>query len=328
MFCAPLDPARLLEWEKRIRRADRRLTPAASVCERHFEDSCIERSFKIVINGVVNEIARELPRLKPDAVPTIFEDYPAHPVPKQNKRKAISYCEQEAAHDLNKQDGETKAAESCFTIDEESESRDNFCFSGESAGSAESEDEEYHSSREEEADTTCDNPNGNGCTRTSPNCRTGHAFDDIQVPATWTRVPCLSEGSLAYACCEMQESTFSHLFLERMVVFGAALPDQAPVTATVYLRGRESFKEILTTRCEAEEFIKDIDAVSLCEGCGVKPTSTKYTSYREMYFAEKCLIIAGSKGESCERCKHVQKLEQRKMCKVKNNKRSNRRPET
>ncbi|KAH8029550.1 hypothetical protein HPB51_001275 [Rhipicephalus microplus] len=57
-------------------RPDKKLTSSAVVCERHFEESDIERTFKIVVNGVVNEIPREAPLLKRDAVPTIFDDYP------------------------------------------------------------------------------------------------------------------------------------------------------------------------------------------------------------------------------------------------------------
>ncbi|KAL1460331.1 hypothetical protein MTO96_027554 [Rhipicephalus appendiculatus] len=67
----------------RIKRADRRLTPKAVACERHFESGYIERYFQITVNGVVNEIARDKARLKPDAVPTVCEDYPTHLVPKK-----------------------------------------------------------------------------------------------------------------------------------------------------------------------------------------------------------------------------------------------------
>lgn len=98
LFTAPTDPARLAEWESKIKRADRRLTPKAVVCERHFESGYIERYFQTTVNGVVNEIARDKPRLKPDAVPTVFEDYPTHLVPKKAvKRKVRNICDQEPA---------------------------------------------------------------------------------------------------------------------------------------------------------------------------------------------------------------------------------------
>ncbi|KAH9383158.1 hypothetical protein HPB48_023984 [Haemaphysalis longicornis] len=76
LFKAPTDPSRLSEWEKRIKRAVRKLTPNAVVCEKHSDDTCIERSFKITVNGVVNEIPRDKLRLKPD------RDYPMHLIPK------------------------------------------------------------------------------------------------------------------------------------------------------------------------------------------------------------------------------------------------------
>ncbi|KAH6946701.1 hypothetical protein HPB50_014615 [Hyalomma asiaticum] len=59
--------ARLAEWDRRIKRADRRLTPTAVVCEKHFDESFIERAFAITVNGVVNKIPHDKPRLKPDA---------------------------------------------------------------------------------------------------------------------------------------------------------------------------------------------------------------------------------------------------------------------
>ncbi|KAH9360199.1 hypothetical protein HPB48_012090 [Haemaphysalis longicornis] len=97
LFTAPADPARLAEWESRIKRAERRLTPNAVVCEKHFEKECTERSFQITMNGVVNELAREKPRLKPDAVPTVFDNYLTHLVPKKTaKRKVRNLCDQGA----------------------------------------------------------------------------------------------------------------------------------------------------------------------------------------------------------------------------------------
>lgn len=76
-----------------IKRADRRITPTAVVCENHFEEDCIERSFKVIVNDVVNEIAQEKPWLKSHAVPTKFENYPKHLVPKKApKRKVRNIC--------------------------------------------------------------------------------------------------------------------------------------------------------------------------------------------------------------------------------------------
>ncbi|KAH9372261.1 hypothetical protein HPB48_016871 [Haemaphysalis longicornis] len=86
----------LQEWERSINKKDRRLTTAAVVCERHFEKSCIERTFSIIVNGVTNEHPRDKPRLKPDAIPTIFPDDRKHIVSKVTaKRKNGILDEQE-----------------------------------------------------------------------------------------------------------------------------------------------------------------------------------------------------------------------------------------
>ncbi|KAL1483883.1 hypothetical protein MTO96_050165 [Rhipicephalus appendiculatus] len=90
MFAVPSDAARLAEWERLIKREDRKLTLTCVVCEKHFEDIYVERTFKVTVNGVVTEIARERPRLKPDAVPTVFDDYPSHLLPKKGSEKESS----------------------------------------------------------------------------------------------------------------------------------------------------------------------------------------------------------------------------------------------
>ncbi|KAG0436602.1 hypothetical protein HPB47_017865 [Ixodes persulcatus] len=98
MFAVPLDPVRLLEWEQLIRREDRKVTPTCVVSKKHFEGSHVERTFKVTVNAVANELAREIPRLKPDAVPTVFDDYPRHLLPKKTaNRKVRNLCDQPSA---------------------------------------------------------------------------------------------------------------------------------------------------------------------------------------------------------------------------------------
>lgn len=117
MFNAPSDATRLAEWERDIKREDRRLTPAAVVCEKHFESSCIERTFSVSVNGVTSELPRDKPRLKPDAVPSIFTHYPEHILPKVSaKRKARNLCQQEPPEKRHRR-AASEASELCSGID-------------------------------------------------------------------------------------------------------------------------------------------------------------------------------------------------------------------
>lgn len=95
LFRAPKEPERLQQWARNIKRGDKTLDDACVVCERHFEPSFIERTFKIVIQGKVEEIPRDVPLLVKEAVPTIFPDAPKYlskPLPQ--KRKERNLCEQ------------------------------------------------------------------------------------------------------------------------------------------------------------------------------------------------------------------------------------------
>lgn len=297
MFTAPNDPAKLAEWERKIKRADRKLTPSAVVCEKHFEDICIERSFKVTVNGVVNEIIREKPSLKPDAVPTVFENYPPHLVPTTApKRKEINLCDQQPARKRHKRDAGTGRGQRGKEINESSCSlEEGFQDSDDCSGSSEA------GIVEDSATLPTSNHHENR-----------HPFQDILIPVTWMRIPTVGD-SLAYAYCEAQENNFSNLFLERMVRFGKPSADEGLVVATVYLRGREEGNKAVSTRNEAESLIADVNKTYLCGGCGMKPTSTKHTSYRDMYVAERCLLTTPSKGESCVHCKYQRKLAQNQV---------------
>ncbi|KAH9384140.1 hypothetical protein HPB48_026133 [Haemaphysalis longicornis] len=87
LFRTPTDPSRLKQWERMTKKSDRRLMPTAVVCKKHFEEGRIERSFKVTVNGVANEIAWEKPRLKTDAVRTVFESYPSILCPRRRRRE-------------------------------------------------------------------------------------------------------------------------------------------------------------------------------------------------------------------------------------------------
>lgn len=78
------DGTRLSERERRIKRNDTTLTPAAVVCERHFKSRFIEQSFTIIVNSDVNYLRRES-RLKADAIRTIFK-CPTHVVSKLEQK--------------------------------------------------------------------------------------------------------------------------------------------------------------------------------------------------------------------------------------------------
>ena len=78
VFKAPKDLSRREQWARNIKRADKELTRDSVVCERHFDVSFIERTYRHVINGEVVEIPRDCPRLSEDAVPTVFPDAPKY----------------------------------------------------------------------------------------------------------------------------------------------------------------------------------------------------------------------------------------------------------
>lgn len=150
----------------------------------------------------------------------------------------------------------------------------------------------------------------------SESCKSPHPFDSILIPVTWMNVPTPSGDALACAFCEAEANNFANLFIERMVSFAKALPERGCVVATVCLRGREESKQVLAIRHEAKVLVKNIAVLPLCCGCGRKPVSGKYSTYRNMYFTERCLLSAKTEGESCIHCKYTRILAQNQAFKM------------
>ena len=76
-FRAPRDLTRLNNWRKRIPR-EGELTPKHSLCDIHFEDRFISKTYRHVINGEVVEMDRGKWELTKDAEPTIFPNVPKY----------------------------------------------------------------------------------------------------------------------------------------------------------------------------------------------------------------------------------------------------------
>ncbi|KAM7301545.1 uncharacterized protein ISCGN_017064 [Ixodes scapularis] len=95
LFRPPKDAFRRVQWAQNIKRADKDLTSDCAVCERHFEEHFIDRTFRHIIGGEIVEMPRDRPQLKSDAIPTVFPDAPKYFTKKAHiKRKERNLCEQ------------------------------------------------------------------------------------------------------------------------------------------------------------------------------------------------------------------------------------------
>ncbi|CAN7983308.1 unnamed protein product, partial [Ixodes hexagonus] len=78
LFRAPKEESRKLQWERNLKRKDKRLADTSAVCERHFEPHLILRDYVHTVNGEEVRISRGRPVLAEDAVPTLLPDFPAY----------------------------------------------------------------------------------------------------------------------------------------------------------------------------------------------------------------------------------------------------------
>uniref|UniRef100_L7M5I7 THAP-type domain-containing protein n=1 Tax=Rhipicephalus pulchellus TaxID=72859 RepID=L7M5I7_RHIPC len=77
-FAPPSDPQLLERWVRAIPRADKLLSKTCKVCDVHFMQHDIVKTYKHVIDGQVVEIDRGCWALQPEAVPCQFPNVPSY----------------------------------------------------------------------------------------------------------------------------------------------------------------------------------------------------------------------------------------------------------
>lgn len=87
-FAPPRDPQLLGRWTRAIPRADKVLTKTCKVCDVHFQEADIVKTYKHVINGETVEIDRGIWALKSDAVPCLFPNLPSYLSSQRKKRRS------------------------------------------------------------------------------------------------------------------------------------------------------------------------------------------------------------------------------------------------
>uniref|UniRef100_A0A224Z9P4 THAP domain containing protein n=1 Tax=Rhipicephalus zambeziensis TaxID=60191 RepID=A0A224Z9P4_9ACAR len=78
LFSVPKDESSRKIWERNLHRSDKALEENCAVCELHFEDRYILLDYVHIIDGKEVRIARGVPALTPDAVPTILPNAPKY----------------------------------------------------------------------------------------------------------------------------------------------------------------------------------------------------------------------------------------------------------
>ncbi|KAH7943038.1 hypothetical protein HPB52_004021 [Rhipicephalus sanguineus] len=78
LFSVPKDESRRKILERNLHRSDKALEENCAVCELHFEDRYILREYVHIIDGKEVRIARGVPALTPDAVPTVLPNVPKY----------------------------------------------------------------------------------------------------------------------------------------------------------------------------------------------------------------------------------------------------------
>jgi hypothetical protein len=86
LFSVPAD--KCLEWSQKIPR-DGQLTSKHYICDIHFEEHFITKSFETAVGGQSVAVLRERWRLTSDAVPTIFPNIPSYLSKRIIKRRTL-----------------------------------------------------------------------------------------------------------------------------------------------------------------------------------------------------------------------------------------------
>ncbi|XP_077491439.1 uncharacterized protein LOC144102047 [Amblyomma americanum] len=123
LFAVPKDEGKRKVWERNLHRKDKVLDESCSVCERHFDPSCILRDYVHIIEGKEVRIPRGKPELLPDAVPTLLPNTPGYlskktPTPRApRKRKSPTVCSADPKRPCTEQNSHNDAVKELASLD-------------------------------------------------------------------------------------------------------------------------------------------------------------------------------------------------------------------
>lgn len=260
LFRAPKEPERLQQWARNIKRGDKTLDDACVVCERHFEPSFIERTFKIVIQGKVEEIPRDVPLLVKEAVPTIFPDAPKYlskPLPQ--KRKERNLCEQASRPRPPPAKRQRRDADAVACKHVELGERQ--------AGSS--------------VFLEC-------------------AELQVAPPWTKVHFRDARDSITFAECHKSDDGSLDIIHVGRRVVLDFSGAEDGPVRAFVYIRGKKFQEEKLQSVIEVQELLKNVANYNLCPGSGLKPQSKSFATFNGHYYAANCAVVSESMCIACK----------------------------
>lgn len=122
LFSVPKDENRRKIWERNLHRGDKPLEENCAVCELHFEERFIQRDYVHVVGGQEVRIARGVPSLTPDAVPTVLPNAPKYLSSKAPPKRAPRKREAPAVPETH--NGKKACNDAPTTVDECLESED------------------------------------------------------------------------------------------------------------------------------------------------------------------------------------------------------------
>uniref|UniRef100_A0A131YKK8 THAP-type domain-containing protein n=1 Tax=Rhipicephalus appendiculatus TaxID=34631 RepID=A0A131YKK8_RHIAP len=334
LFRAPIEPERLAAWSRKIRRKDRPLSHACVVCDRHFDERFIERTFRTKINGEIVEIPRDRPLLAKDAIPTIFPEAPKYYTKKlPKKRKERNLCDQVLPKRKRRQkDGTVENACAHATSNAESETHDMDADRPMSERVVKTYEKRPLSSKLQDKQNV--GIQVNGCVDAAISsdaltCEPGSphkqhvqttderlGFSKLRIPKGWSEITLAdSEGLCLYAQCEADAAEpYCSVVVVKSVRIEAQQGALDTAVAEVHLRGKIWCEQELTKRDEAEELIDSIDKLTLCPGVGVQPLTRECPAYNGKFFSKDCILFADSRpGRACARCRYQRKLIQNQM---------------
>ncbi|XP_075733126.1 uncharacterized protein LOC142775554 [Rhipicephalus microplus] len=279
---------------RNIKRGDKELTNDCVVCERHFEATFIQRTYRHVINGEVVEIPRDRPLLTEDAVPTIFPDAPKYLTKKTpTRRKERNLCEQGEPPYKKRTTVKQQAPEESEQVIEAQHAAES-----EFTEAVHTDTIEVEPQSEVSAEYVCRN---------------------IELPNTsWNKLSFSTETvTVTFGLCELEGAELDPLLLPKFVKFEQAVEQVGTVSCSVFLRGKLHLKRNVSLPDEAQLALNSAHSLVLCAGCGMKPNTVgKYEYFAGLYFSPKCSLTCESKGP-CMRCKYLRKLLQNQQSRQK-----------